>query len=324
MFRQENKEIDMKKLMKICGIILLIVIIAFGGLLIKNAIASNKPVLSNDYYTWLTYENELEAKYALPGTYDMEHSDVRSKNKSIGKIRVYYPSDINEDGKKYPMVLIVNGSGTPAKIYLPFFERLASWGFIVVGNDDPQTGTGQTTSDTLDYMLKESTVKDHIDAEKIGIAGYSQGGAGALAAVTMYENGSLYKAIFTGSAAYPFLAENMGWKYDYAKIAVPYFMTAATGTSDDQGVEDIEKDFGGVAPLKSLEQIYEGMSDEVFKIRARVAGAEHTEMLNKTDSYMTAWFLYQLQDDGTAEKVFVGEDAEILHNGNWTDIEKNQ
>ena len=42
--------------------------------------------------------------------------------------------------------MVVNGSQSPARTYLPFFERLASWGFIVVGTDDPQPGTGETAA----------------------------------------------------------------------------------------------------------------------------------------------------------------------------------
>lgn len=47
-------------------------------------------------------------------------------------------------------------------------------------------------------------------------------------------------------------------------------------------------------------------------------------MLNRTDGYMTAWMLYQLQNNSEAENVFVGEDAEMLVNSNWQDIEKNK
>lgn len=39
---------------------------------------------------------------------------------------------------------------------------------------------------------------------------------------------------------------------------------------------------------------------------------------------MTAWMLYHLQNDEEAKTVFYGEDAEILNNSNWQDVEKNQ
>lgn len=47
-------------------------------------------------------------------------------------------------------------------------------------------------------------------------------------------------------------------------------------------------------------------------------------MLERSDGYMTAWMLYQLYGDEEAKKAFVGEQAEILTNTNWQDIEKNQ
>ena len=101
-------------------------------------------------------------------------------------------------------------------------------------------------------------------------------------------------------------------------------MTAATGASDDMGVADINKEFGGVAPLASLVEIYDSMTDDVLKIRARVTGAEHEQMLVRTDGYMTAWMRYHLQGDQEAGKAFLGEEAEILTNSNWQDIEKNK
>ena len=101
-------------------------------------------------------------------------------------------------------------------------------------------------------------------------------------------------------------------------------MTAAAGTSDDTGATDAATEWLGVAPLSSLVENYDAMPDNVFKLRARAAGAEHVEMQMKTDGYMTAWMLYQLQGDEEAGKAFIGENAEILGNSNWQDIEKNR
>ena len=158
-----------------------------------------------------------------------------------------------------------------------------------------------------------------IDEDNVGILGYSQGGAGAIRAVTEFQNGSIYKAIFTGSAAYPYLAKNMGWEYDSSKISIPYFMTAGTGKSDDSG-KNPETEFGGVCPFSTLVGIYNSISNDTEKVIARVVGAEHEDMLLRTDAYMTAWFLYQLQNDNEAAKIFVGSDAELLQNDNWQDV----
>ncbi len=99
-------------------------------------------------------------------------------------------------------------------------------------------------------------------------------------------------------------------------------MAAGTGSSDDSGKYG-ENDFSGVAPLFSLKENYEAMGDDVFKLRARIKGAEHEDMLTLTDGYMTAWMCWQLQGDEEAAKVFTGESAEILSNANWQDVEKN-
>ena len=316
----------MKKVLKIIGIIFLILIILLVILSIKGYIESQKPVYEDDYYKDFQSNEELETKYSKLGNYEVSYEEHESENSSIKKIRIWYPKELENNNQEYPMIIVVNASGVPAFRYEPFFKRLASWGFIVVGNEDRQTGTGETTSITLDYMLNisnDSKLYNKIDKNNIGIIGYSQGGAGAIRAVTEFENGKNYKTIFTGSAAYPFLANNMGWNYDTSKIKIPYFMTAGTGKSDDSG-KDSSKEFGGVAPLSSLIENYDKITNDVFKIRARSVGTEHEDMLVQTDSYMTAWMLYQLQDDKEASKIFVGDDAEILHNKKWQDIEKNK
>ena len=229
---------------------------------------------------------------------------------------------------EYPLIVVVNGSNTAALNYEPYFERLASWGFVVVGNDDRQAGTGISTALTLAYMLEQNQNSDSLfyekmDVQNIGIAGYSQGGVGAVRAVTECKNSGLYKTIFTGSAAHSYLAKMWGG-YDASKVSIPWFMTAAAGTSDDTGATDAATEWLGVAPLSSLVENYDAMPDYVFKLRARVAGAEHEEMQMKTDGYMTAWMLYQLQGDEEAGKALTGENAEILRNANWQDIEKNR
>lgn len=316
----------MKKVLKIIGIVFLILVIIIVILSIKGYIESQKPVYEDDYYKDFQSNEELETKYSKLGNYEVSYEEHELENSSIKKIRIWYPKELENNNNEYPMIIVVNASGVPAFRYEPFFKRLASWGFIVVGNEDGQTGTGETTSITLDYMLNisnDSKLYNKIDKNNIGIIGYSQGGAGAIRAVTEFENGKNYKTIFTGSAAYPFLANNIGWNYDTSKIKIPYFMTAGTGKSDDSG-KDSSKEFGGVAPLSSLIENYDKITNDVFKIRARSVGTEHEDMLVQTDSYMTAWMLYQLQDDKEASKIFVGDDAEILHNKKWQDIEKNK
>lgn len=309
-------------------VIIIIIVLVVGFLLIKNYIDSQKPWLEKDYYTQFQSDSKSEKKYAGLGDYEASSKIVKSEDKTIGNICIWYPSEMENKQNKYPLIVVTNASNMAALNYEPYFERLASWGFVVVGNDDRQAGTGISTSQTLDYMLEQNQNSDSLfygkfDTQNIGITGYSQGGAGAIRAVTECENSGLYKTIFTGSAAHSYLAQMWGG-YDASKVSIPWFMTAATGTSDDTGATDATKEWLGVAPLSSLVENYNAMSGNVFKLRARVVGAEHEEMQMKTDGYMTAWMLYQLQGDEEAGKALIGENAEILNNANWQDIEKNE
>ena len=294
---------------------------------VKGLIDSKKPSVKDDYFKDFLSFAPLELKYSQTGEYEVSTLADPSDNDRIKKVRFWFPAELADNSRRYPVIVVVNASGTPAFKYEPWFRRLASWGFIVVGNEDPQAGTGETTSVILDCLLnlpQDHPLSGRLDTESIGILGFSQGGAGALAAVTMYDNGKMYKTIFTGSAAYPLLASNLRWKYDVSKINIPYFMVAGTGVTDDKGVADITKEYAGVAPLASLIENYNVITDDVLKVRARAAGAEHEDMLARSDGYMTAWMLWQLCGDKEASSVFIGEDAEILHNSNWQDVEKNR
>ncbi|WP_139650570.1 alpha/beta hydrolase [Raoultibacter phocaeensis] len=309
------------------GIIGLVVLLG-AVVLVKNQIESRTPWLADDYYAKFQSDMDIEKRYAAFGSHDISHLVVKSDDAAIGNIRIWFPSELKHSTLEYPVVVVANASNMAALNYEPFFERLASWGFIVVGNDDRQAGTGLSTSKTLECVLEldgnpESVLNGKISHENIGAVGYSQGGAGAINAVTAYETSSKYKTLFTGSAAYSLLAENMGWRYDASKITVPYFMAAGTGASDDRGIEDVEAEYGGVAPLASLVENYTAITDDVFKIRARIAGAEHGDIQVRADGYMTAWMLYWLQGDGEAGKAFFGDSAEIARNANWQDVEKN-
>lgn len=319
------------RVLRIIGVTVATVVIAVIAVVVvliaKHQIEMARPLLADAYYQDFKSASPLELKYSQRGSDDVAYAEFDIADASIDVIGAWYPKALEEGNARYPMIVVVNGSNTLASKYTPFFERLASWGFIVIGTEDGQAGSGKSTSVALDMVLdapEDSVLHGRVDTDNIGVIGYSQGGAGAIRAATEFENSSAFKAIFTGSAAYSLLSKNMGWEYDAAKITIPYFMTAGTGTSDDSGVEDIVNEFGGVAPLSSLKENYDAVPDTTFKVRARVTGAEHSDMQVLTDGYMTAWMRYQLQGDTEAASVFIGDDAELLDNSNWQDVEKNR
>ena len=289
---------------------------------------AKQPVVKSDYYNDVVTDKPLEQKYTAMGSNDVSFVEYNAKDNKIGRYRIWYPTAIENSAEKYPLVIMANGTGIPSTKYEAIFEHLASWGFIVIGNEDKDSWNGFSSRESLEFMLNmnednKSFFFKKIDLENIGIAGHSQGGVGAINAVTSQDNGLYYKAIYTASTTHLELAKALKWEYDVSKIQIPYFMVAGTLQVDaGDGIEGSSN--VGIAPLFSLQENYVAISEQVEKIMARRVNTDHGDMLPYADGYMTAWFMYQLKGDSDAAKVFVGDDAEILSNANWQDVQKNR
>lgn len=278
-------------------------------------IVEKAPAVKDKYYEENISQKDLEKKYTNKGEYKVKYIEYSSKEETIKKYEIWYPEELENSNNKYPVVIMANGTGVPASKYKPIFEHLASWGFIVVGNEDKESWNGKSSSLTLDYILSlngnsKNILYNKIDTEKIGIGGHSQGGVGAINAVTNYDNSYIFKSFYTASCAWIDLAIALKWNYDINKINIPYFMVAGTGRFDSETI----------TPLSSLENAFNNINNNKLTIMARRKNADHGEMLSKADGYMTAWFLYTLMNDKETKNIFIGENAEILQNNNWQDI----
>ena len=261
----------------------------------------------------------LEKKYTQKGDYDVTFIEYDSINKNIGKFKIWYPSEIESKTTTYPVVIMANGTGVPASKYKAIFEHLASWGFIVVGNEDGESWNGNSTSQSLDHILSlnddiNSVFNQKINVDAIGVAGHSQGGVGAINASTNFENSKIFKSIYTASTTHYELAVALKWPYDVSKINIPYFMVAGDGKVDSETI----------TPLSSLEENFNSLPDNIIKIMARRKNTDHGQMLANADGYMTAWFLYTLMNNEEASSVFLGNMPELFNNtNNWQDITIN-
>ena len=150
----------MKKAVKIvlilAGILLVLGIAAFYYIKSMMPSGDGNNDIVEGYYKDFQSEAPLEMKYSQVGSFETAYTEFPSDNDAIGKVRIWYPKEVETGEKSWPMIMVVNASGTPASSFEPFFPRLASWGFIVVGNEDGQTGNGETASHTLDFMLNIS------------------------------------------------------------------------------------------------------------------------------------------------------------------------
>ena len=167
----------MKKVLKVIGIIILSVVVLIAGLLFFLSI---KPAAPNNYIVKTETGGELEAKYLSLGQYKTSHLSV-SADEPMKKYTIYYPSELKNSVIQYPAVIMVNGTGVPATKYKTILNHLASWGFVVIGNEDPSSGNGNSTDQTLMYLLSENENSESIfyhkiDTENIGLEGHSQGG----------------------------------------------------------------------------------------------------------------------------------------------------
>lgn len=306
----------MKLIKRILLIILIIIVIIICIFFILGKLSQKAAAVSNNYYNEVKASGMLEKKYTQKGDYDVAFIEYESMNKDIGKYKIWYPSQIEFQTAAYPVVIMANGTGVPASKYEAVFEHLASWGFIVAGNEDGESWNGDSTSETLDFILSlnddiNSVFNMKINVDAIGVAGHSQGGVGAINACTNFENSRLFKSIYTASTTHSELAAALKWSYDVSKINIPYFMAAGDGRIDSETI----------TPLSSLEENFNLLPHNILKIMARRKNTDHGQMLANSDGYMTAWFLYTLMDNEEASRVFCGDLPELLSNTyNWRDI----
>ncbi|MGF6824669.1 pimeloyl-ACP methyl ester carboxylesterase [Microbacterium sp. ZKA21] len=295
------------------------IIVSLGWALFNQVV--NGSVVGDTYYDETDVSMPLETEYTALGPWDVDEVTVGSDDTLFKTFKIWLPAEADSRADlALPAVVVANGSGTPFFRFEPVFKHLASWGFIVIGNDDPDSGNGRSSTLALDYLVEmnddpQSELYQRVDIDRIGIAGHSQGGAAAIRAATSDSGPIGFASLFTASTPSLALikdAELSAWTYDTAKVRVPYFSVAGTG----------EVDAETIAPLTSMRENFDAVPDGVPAVMARRDGADHGDMLTWADGYMTAWFRYTLMGDDEAEQVFIGPDAEITRNESWIDVDR--
>ena len=287
------------KILKWVGIVILAIVLLLAILLF---ILSKKPFVPSNYTKTVETGGELEAKYLAMGEFEVKHTETDAPE-DWGKFITYYPAAVETADKTYPVVVVVNGTGVYASKYPVLFKHLASWGFIVIGNEDPSTCSGDSADAALAYLLEQNDDPDSVfyrkvDTAHIGITGHSQGGVGVFNAVTQQPHGNLYTCAVSLSPTEMELADAIGLHYEPDKMTVPTLLLAA--------------DANDVISPEGTQKVYDAMT--VPKAMALRTGMDHGKMLYSADGYVTAWFLWYLQADVEAAKAFSGDSAELLEN----------
>lgn len=266
----------------------------------------------SDYETKVTTGGTIEAKYIEHGPSNVSYYEEKADG-VMRKCEIYYPVEMTSSKTKYPAVMFANGSGVRASRYKAVFQHLASWGFIVVGNEEDSSWSGVLTNKCLDRLLelnhdKGSIFYGKIDMESIGIVGHSQGGVAVFNAITNPRYNTFYKAAVALSPVIEKSAFAIGWKYDATKVRIPILILSE-----------------GIGSFKAEGKIiHDGLAKLISRIPsdkavARRKDCNHPQMLYSVDGYVTAWLLWFLKGDAEAGKAFIGEQPELLVNPLYID-----
>jgi len=259
------------------------------------------PAVSRSYNS-KTYPCPVEQKYHENGPYQVTVH-------SIDDIHVFVPDTIHN--APLPTVVMVNGTGLKALHYRPVFEHLASWGFVVIGNDDSNAWNGRSAIVSPEKALCQNSMENsplyqRIDLHRIGVVGHSQGAMGAINAATEDDR---FKVLYAASCPQKSLVKKLGWSYSMKTISIPTMLVAGTGWIDRR-----------ISPLESLLHLAEELPDTTPMSLGRLNGVEHRFVLHEGDAYMTAWLRCFFADDADAAAALISDNPEILNNPRWQDI----
>ncbi len=292
--------------LKIAGIVLLVLILLIAGFLFW---LSRRPFVPNNYTETVETGGALEAKYLAMGPYEVKQVKAEAPE-DWKEFVAYYPAQLEDSGDQWPAVVFVNGTGVYASKYPALFRHLASWGFIVLGNEDPGTFSGDSTDATLAWLLEQNGDPDSVFYQKVdtahmGLSGHSQGGVGVFNAISEQPNGGLYTCAVSLSPTQEDLAAALNIPYDPSKTVIPTLVLA--GTSND------------VITPEGMEKLYGKLGGP--KAMALRTDTDHGSMLYSGDGYVTAWLMYWLRGDEEAGKAFWGEAPELAGNPNWRGVQ---
>lgn len=300
--------------MKILGIIVLVIIVL---VILLMTYLKSRGAVPKDYTEKVQTGGEVEKTYLAMGKYGVTYVEIPVLS-SFEKYEIYYPEELTTTDKKYPVVIFCNGTGVKASSYKPLLQHLASWGFIVIGTEEEYSWNGfsaemsarliKKLQENKTYGDKDNPFYNKIDLNSVGVTGHSQGGVGVFNAITENKNAGIYKCAVALSPTNQVLANGLEWDYDATKITIPTLLLSSTGSGDENLVINKE----------GLESIYNDVN--ATKVMARRMNADHGDMLYVSDGYVTAWFMYYLQNDKNAEELFQEIQKNALYQDQKLDI----
>jgi hypothetical protein len=216
---------------------------------------------------------------------------------------IFRPSTLGEQGRRHPVVIWGNGTGSNPQQVSGLLTNLASHGVVVSAANTSNAGSGQEMLACLDYILKQNTSKGSayegkIDPDKVGASGWSQGGNGTLQA------GKDPRVIATAPVC-PY--RNLGGDSASAEKAQHAPMFQVSGGSDNLA-----------SKANHQEPVFNNSTCPI--IWGELSGATHMEITGANNGMIgpiTAWYRYKLMGDAEAGKLFKKDTCLLCKDSNW-------
>jgi hypothetical protein len=239
-----------------------------------------------------------------PMAYDAPGPDKVVSDPGGERCTIFRPATLGAGGRKHPIVLWGNGTGTQPVVYKEILQTLASWGFVVAAANTPNAGSGADMLGCLDWLTAEerregSAFNGKLDLTKVGASGHSQGGGGAL----MAGRDPRIKATA------PVQPYTIGLRY-------------VAGAQADQHGPILLLSGGAdtvASPAPNQQPVFDSANTPV--VWATLAGSSHMIPLRGGGVYpgiITAWFRHQLMGDAKAAALFQGPACAYCTSPDWS------
>ena len=256
--------------------------------------------------------------FTKPGPYQSKTVKNTGPNNNY---TVYQPAELAPDGALNPIVGWMSGGSTTHTQY-SMLPRLATHGFVVVcANETPSIGTevqlGKQIMAGIEWAIKEagrdgSPYYKKLNTEKIASAGYSMG---SLATFTIVGDKRLTTTVHISGGN-----QNATQRQAVQNMHAPAaFICGGTGNGSCSSMMSNSCDIAGPNCAKD----FNAATTPVFY--ATFPGGHLGILSNATariSAMVTAWLKYQLMDDKTLRKMFVGEDCTYCKSNQFTRIQQ--
>ncbi len=278
----------------------------------------------------------IESTYLQPGPWAVtEKLGFGCCDSTGAKFDVWYPTDLG--GAKHPIVLWGDGTKAVPSQYTYLLRHLASWGFVVIGTENQQTGSGTDILGSLNFLKEQATTPASVfygklDTAAAGAIGHSQGATGVVNAM-LASDGAIKTAVPIEIPKQALCSEAI--KCTDTRKLTSGSVFFVNGSADGFISPSTQALPWQLAGLQSNQAYYEATPANVAKAWATLNGPDHNDVQGQPDcaqasnpctsgvygylGYSTAWMMAQLRGDVAAIEAFRTGTGELLApSANWS------